>query len=92
MTIVPTVASAIAERRIGRISPQPAVSPPSKRISTRPIVPSVWARPGVVEVDAADPLGAGEHPEAEEQQQPRDPNPVRDQGAANRDREQQPDD
>ena len=47
---------------------------------------------GVVELDAADPLGAGEHPEAEEQQQAGDPNPVRDQRAADRDGEQQADD
>src|SRR5829696_6221760 len=41
VTIVPTEASEIAVPRTGLISPQPAVRPPSKRIRTSPIVPSV---------------------------------------------------
>ena len=53
----------------GRISRQPAASPPSNRISTRPIVPSVRVELGVVELDAADAVGAGEHAQAEEQQE-----------------------
>ena len=36
---------------------------------------------GVVELDPADPLGAGEHAEAEEEQQAGDPDPVGEQGA-----------
>ena len=41
---VPIVASETAVPRTGRISPQPAVRPPSNRIRIRPIVPSVCAR------------------------------------------------
>ena len=36
---------------------------------------------GVVELDPADALGAGQHPEAEEEQQARDPHPVGEQRA-----------
>ena len=36
---------------------------------------------GVVEVDPADPLRAGQHAEAEEEQQARDPDPVGEEGA-----------
>ena len=43
VTTVPTVASEAAVPSTGRISDQPAVSPPSKRIRTRAIVPSVRA-------------------------------------------------
>ena len=43
VTAVPTVASEAAVPSTGRISDQPAVSPPSKRISTSAIVPSVRA-------------------------------------------------
>ena len=41
VTTVPITASEIAVPITGRISPHPAESPPSNRISTSPIVPSV---------------------------------------------------
>ena len=43
VTVVPSVASDAAVPSTGRISDQPAVRPPSKRIRTRAIVPSVRA-------------------------------------------------
>ena len=73
----------------GRISIQPAVSPPSKRIRTQADRAQGPGQLDVVEVDAADSVAADEHPEAEEEHQTRDPHPVGDQRGGDPRSEQQ---
>ena len=92
MITVPIVASETAVPSTGRICGQPAVSPPSKRISTRPIVPRVRVSSASVELDPADALGADQHPEAEEEQQAGHPDAVGDLGRREPDGEQEPGD
>ena len=88
VTTVPTVASETAVPSTGRISDQPAVSPPSKRIRTRRDRAQGPGQLGVVELDAADPLRAGQHAEPEEEQQARDADALGEQRADDPGREQ----
>ncbi len=70
---VPTVASDRLTPSTGRISPQPAASPPSNRISASAMMPIVLGQLHVLdvaaEVDQPEHVGADQHAQAEHQQQ-----------------------
>ena len=71
VTTVPIVASETAVPSTGRISAQPAVRPPSKRIRTRPIVPASGPARRRRTRSRRRPREPSEHAEAEEEQQAR---------------------
>ena len=89
---VPGSASPIAGRSTGRISPQPAVSPPSNRISASAITPIVSARWKSSKCDQAEPVGPDRHADAEEQHEPGHPQAPGDQRRGERHGEQGADD
>ena len=73
---VPTVASEAAVPSTGRISGQPEVMPPSKRIRTSAIVPSVRASSSLAKSIPPIPSEPASIPSAEEEQQPGDADAV----------------
>ena len=85
--VASTVAGASTRRRLWRS----VLSPPSKRIRTGATAPIRRRERVVLERDLSEPLGAGEHPDEQEQERDRQAEPARGARRDHADREQRPD-